>query len=63
MTAAILTRDDVRARARAAFEAGKSRDSHEMNWHAAALVDWLEEYNRLAFEARQVAKRREVETA
>jgi hypothetical protein len=48
MTDQIVSRDDIRAKARAAFERGDSRDSHNMNWHATALADWLEEYDRLA---------------
>lgn len=59
MTAAILSRDAVLARARRDFAAGKRRDEHGFNWHAEALVDWLDEYDRLAAETRKVAKRRE----
>jgi len=44
----IVTRAYIRQMAREAFEAGQSRDSHNMNWHAPALVDWLGEYDRLA---------------
>lgn len=66
MTPAIISRADVRARARAAFEAKAGRESHEMNWHAPALVDWYAEYDRLAVEAGERiwnrAMGREVET-
>jgi hypothetical protein len=47
LTDQIVSRDTIRARARRAFEAGRSRDDHCMNWHAPALVDWLAEYDRL----------------
>ncbi len=43
---AIVSRDTIRARARKAFDSGAARDSHDMNHDAAALVDWLEEYDR-----------------
>jgi hypothetical protein len=59
----IISREQIRARARRAFEAGHSRDDDNMNLGAAALADWLAEYDRLAAQARQVAKRREVTTA
>lgn len=35
----------VRAKGREARLRGDSRDSHHMNWHAAALVDWLAGYD------------------
>jgi hypothetical protein len=44
----IVSRDTIRARARAAFDSGASRDSHNMNPDAAALADWLSEYDRCA---------------
>ena len=44
----IISRADIRARARAAFYSNKPRTSHNMNPHAAALFDWLEEYDRCA---------------
>ena len=52
MSQSIISRDIIQAGARAAFEAGQSRDSHNMNWHAAALVTWLDEYDRLALLAK-----------
>jgi len=42
----IISRDTIRARARAAFARGAARDSHCMNPGAPALVDWLDEYDR-----------------
>jgi len=48
MTNQIVSRATIRARARAAFDGGKSRDSHGMNPGALALVDWLAEYDRCA---------------
>lgn len=55
----IISREMIRERARCAFAAGKCRDDHEMNWHAAALAEWLEAYDQAAAEAKQP----EVETA
>lgn len=48
MADAIISRDHIRTKAQAAFAAGLSRDSHNMNWHCAALTTWLHEYDRLA---------------
>jgi hypothetical protein len=47
----IISKDAIRAKARAAFFAGRSRDSHGFNWHAPALATWLEEYDRLDLSA------------
>lgn len=44
----IVTKEAIRAKARAAHAAGLSRDSHGFNWHAPALATWLAEYDRLA---------------
>lgn len=52
MTDHIISRETIRARARAAFEAGAGRDDHNMNWHAPALRTWLHEYDRLAAAAK-----------
>lgn len=49
----IVSRDAIRDKAREAFERGASRDSHHMNWHAAARVTWLQEYDRLAGQAKK----------
>jgi len=48
MTDPIFSRETIKLRARAAFERGLGRDSHNMNWHAPALAVWLAEYDRLA---------------
>jgi hypothetical protein len=53
----IVSRENIRERARLAFAAGKCRDSHEMNWHAPALPTWLHEYDRLAADAKHLAQR------
>lgn len=45
---AIISRETIRARARSAFEQGKGRNDHDMNWHAPAVVDWQAEWDRLA---------------
>lgn len=52
MTDQIVSRSQIRARALAAFKAGKGRDAHGMNPGAAALADWLAEYDRLVAQAR-----------
>lgn len=44
----IISRDQIRAKARVAHQAGNGRNSHCMNWHSAALATWLAEYDRLA---------------
>jgi len=44
----IISREAIRARARKAFDSGAARDSHNMNANSAALVDWLDEYDRCA---------------
>lgn len=36
----IATRDYFREQGCRAFHAGLSRDAHNMNWHAAALMEW-----------------------
>jgi hypothetical protein len=56
----IVSREQIRSRARDAFEAGRPRDSHNMNWHAAALPTWLAEYDRLAGLAEAAANERGV---
>jgi hypothetical protein len=56
----IISREQIRALARAAFEAGRSRESHNMNWHAAALPTWLAEYDRLVRLAELAANQRGV---
>lgn len=41
----IVSKANIRKKARAAFERGASRDSHNMNPGAPALDDWLDEYD------------------
>lgn len=48
MADAILSRALMRERGGAAFLAGQSRDSHNMNWHAVGLPDWLKGYDAAA---------------
>lgn len=43
----IISREQIRAKARAAHKAGRGRDSHNMNWGAAARITWLIEYDHL----------------
>lgn len=57
MSSPIVTPERIRARARRAFAAGRARDSHGMNPGALALVDWLDEFDRLEQLERQIAKR------
>lgn len=42
----------IREKARAAFNAGAGRDSHDMNPGAPAIADFQAEYDRLELEAR-----------
>ena len=44
----IISRERIRERARKAFQAGQSRDSHNMNWHSDARTTWLIEFDHLA---------------
>lgn len=53
----IISREQIRERARQAFIARKPRDSHNMNWHASALSTWLGEYDRLAAAAKHQVQR------
>lgn len=53
MTEQIRNREHMQAKGRDAFLRGDSIDSHNMNWHAAALADWLAGYNQAAAEAEQ----------
>lgn len=50
----IITRAHIRAKARAAFDAGKPRNSHGFNPGAAAIFDFLEEYDRCAAQLSQL---------
>lgn len=47
MTEAIISRDTIRARARAAFARGAGRDDHNMNPGSAAIADWQAEWDRM----------------
>ncbi|MGI4717233.1 MAG: hypothetical protein ACRYGO_07410 [Janthinobacterium lividum] len=48
MTDQIVTRASIFARGEAAFNAGRPRDSHNMNWHSPALDDWLAGFDHAA---------------
>ena len=37
----IVSRAMIQAKGAADFNAGRPRDSHNMNWHSPALPDWL----------------------
>lgn len=54
MADVIVSRAHIRAKARAAFDASLSRDSHNMNPGAAALFDWFEEYDRCAAQMNHI---------
>lgn len=51
MSDPIVSRARMRNKGRQAFLAGESRDSHYMNWHAPALVDWHTGFDEAAAEA------------
>ena len=53
----IIERETIESRACKAFFAGLPRDSHNMNWHAAALVCWLAAYDRCAIQYPHLATR------
>lgn len=44
----IVSRSMIFDRGVDAFNAGKPRDSHNMNWHSPALVDWRAGYDHAA---------------
>ncbi len=50
MNAPVISRATIQKMGAAAFKAKKSRNSHEMNPHAAALHDWLIGYDQAANE-------------
>lgn len=55
VNAQIVSRAYIRDKARKAFFAGLPRSAHEMNWHSAALPEWLAEYDRCATQCNQFA--------
>lgn len=42
----IISHEVIRAKAKRAYAAGKGRDEHGFNWHAAAVSVWQEEWDR-----------------
>jgi hypothetical protein len=44
----IVSREEIRRRARDAFARGAGREDHNMNWFAPAVVDWQAEWDRCA---------------
>lgn len=50
----IITRESIRAKARAAFAAGHTINDHCMNHDANALPDWQAEFTRCEAEAALV---------
>ena len=44
----IISYEQIRQKARAAHRAGKSRDSHQMNWNSEARQTWLAEFDLCA---------------
>lgn len=44
----IVSREEIRRRAREAFARGAGRDDHNMNWFAPAVADWQAEWDRCA---------------
>lgn len=66
MNTPIITKDSIRAKARAAFAAGAGRDDHEFNWHSADAIEvWQDEWDRCAAERtiRAIAASRQLEAA
>lgn len=56
MDDAIVSREEIRQRARDAFSRGAGRDDHCMNWFAPAVVDWQDEWDRCAAAEAAVLK-------
>lgn len=48
MDEAIIPRATIRQRGADAFNAGRSRESHNMNWHSSALAEWLAGFDQAA---------------
>lgn len=46
MDEAIISRATIRQRGADAFNAGRSRESHNMNPGSAAIADWLDGFNQ-----------------
>jgi hypothetical protein len=44
----IISSDAIRAKAQSDYAAGKGRDEHGFNWHAAAIETWQQEWDRCA---------------
>ncbi len=44
----IISREAMRQRGAEAFNAGRTRDSHNMNWHSPALAEWLAGFDEAA---------------
>lgn len=53
MSDQIVTKDHIRAKARAAYERGVGRDGHGFNWHASAKEVWQAEWDRCAAEQQK----------
>jgi hypothetical protein len=53
----IISRETIRARARAAFSRGAGRNDHKMNPHAAAVDDWQAEWDVCQMEQLQAQRR------
>jgi hypothetical protein len=52
----IVSRETIRARARAAYARRAGRDDHGMNWFTPAVVDWQDEWDRCAAAEAAVLK-------
>jgi hypothetical protein len=46
MNELIISREHIRERGTEAFQAGRSRDDHGMNWSAPAIVEWQDGWDR-----------------
>ncbi|WP_288379812.1 hypothetical protein [uncultured Massilia sp.] len=44
----IISREAMRQRGAEAFNDGRPRDSHNMNWHSPALAEWLAGFDEAA---------------
>jgi len=51
----IITKDKIRAKARAAHARGVDREGHNFNWHSQAAIDvWQEEWDLCQADAEQL---------
>jgi hypothetical protein len=54
----IVSKDMIRAKARAAFHRGAHRDDHGFNWHSTAAIEtWQAEWDRCEKQSKHLQER------